>query len=217
MLKAASSRGLAGCVAMRKKGRDNIWEDSNSLFFAGRFSPRTTPNWKPLPPCLFKQWKCMPKKSAFAISWTLMNERSQIERHQVNPFFFIETSKQSQLSSQEMHFKIFLFILVLEHKVFFARILKSFQSRAWTKQYFSTGTHRPWESCVTLVIMIFKFSNKRELEESLHQFFKSGIPEISPGCVQRFLFYANGGKIGFVVLTSASRSPNNHYLNVAWK
>ena len=37
MLKAASSRGLAGCVAMRKKARDNIWEDSNSLFFAGPF------------------------------------------------------------------------------------------------------------------------------------------------------------------------------------
>ena len=148
MLKAASSRGLAGCVAMRKKGRDNIWEDSNSLFFAGRFSPRTTPNWKPLSPCLFKQWKCMPKKSAFAISWTLMNERSQIERHQVNPFFLLRP--RSNLSSQEMHFKIFLFILVLKHKVFFARILKSFQSRAWTKQYFSTGTHSPWESCVTL-------------------------------------------------------------------
>jgi len=49
-----------------------------------------------------------------------------------------------------MHFKTFLFILALEHKVFFARILKSFQSRAWTKQYFSTGTHSPWESCVTL-------------------------------------------------------------------
>ena len=32
-----------------------------------------------------------------------------------------------------------------------------------------------------------------------------------------FLFYANGGKIGFAALMFASRGPEIHYLNVAWK
>ena len=57
----------------------------------------------------------------------MMNERSQEERQQVNPFLL---NPPSNLSSQEMHFKIFLFIPAFEHKVFLARILKSFQSRA---------------------------------------------------------------------------------------
>ena len=59
MLKAASSRRLVGCVAMREKTRDDV---SNSVFFAGRFSSSTTPNWKPLTPCLFENWKCTSKK-----------------------------------------------------------------------------------------------------------------------------------------------------------
>ena len=75
--------------------------------------------------------------------WTVSDRASSSQS-----FFLLRP--RSNLSWQEIHFKILLFILVLQHKVFFARILKSFQSRAWTNQYFSTGTHSPWESCVTL-------------------------------------------------------------------
>ena len=159
-----------------------------------------------------------------------------------------------------MHFKIFLFILVLEHKVFFfSRILKSFQSCAWTKQYFSTGTHSPLERCVTLerrisseyksnltttlwplrfqtnvnssnryisslrtafprfrleVCKMKKIENPQALPESRSRWTISRKNILSS---IRFLFYANGGKIGFAVLPSASRGPDNYYLNVAWE